>query len=450
MEQKIYKCSMTEHSEIDSISFCVECKIYMCNKCDKYHSELFKNHNQYKLNDYDITDIFTGLCTDENHFVDLQYFCQNHNKLCCAKCITKIKSKENGHHTDCNICLIEDIENTKKNKLKENIKCLDDLSINLDKTIKDIKIIYEKISIKKEELKKNVQIIFTKLRNCLNNREDELLLDIDKIYKDNFLDEDIIKLCEKLPNKINNSLKKGRKLIDDNWKKDNKLNKLINDCLEIEKNIEEINKINETIKKMKTNKEIKFLSNEDEINQICESIKKFGKIKKNYLFNSLIEIDEDLVKSWLNNRNFFAELLFRKSKDGSTPKDFHNKCDNKGITITFIETTKGYKFGGYTELEWDCSRKGKTDKSTFIFSLNKRKKFLAKNNNESINCYEVNGPRFGCTYTYYSDIYFYQTLNKGSCELSKDSTFLTENELTNGEKYWDVKEIEVYKIIYIK
>ena len=173
---------------------------------------------------------------------------------------------------------------------------------------------------------------------------------------------------------------------------------------------------------------------------------KFGKILKS-LFNSSIEIDENLIKSWLDNRNFIAELLFRKTRDGSTPKDFHDKCDNKGITITFIETTKGYKFGGYTELQWDCSSKGKKDKSTFIFSLNNKKKFLARNNNESINCYSVNGPRFG--YVGNSDIYFYQTLNRGSCGITKESTFLTNNELTNGEQYWDVKEIEVYKIIYI-
>ena len=40
------KCSLNEH-KIDSISFCEDCKIYMCNKCEKHHSELFKNHHQY-------------------------------------------------------------------------------------------------------------------------------------------------------------------------------------------------------------------------------------------------------------------------------------------------------------------------------------------------------------------------------------------------------------------
>ena len=93
---------------------------------------------------------------------------------------------------------------------------------------------------------------------------------------------------------------------------------------------------------------IEFISKEDEINQILNSLKKLGEISSKKLFESNINFDERLVEAWLNNRKFEAELLYRKSRDGSTPTDFHNKCDNKGITIIFIETTKGYKFGGYT------------------------------------------------------------------------------------------------------
>ena len=53
---------------------------------------------------------------------------------------------------------------------------------------------------------------------------------------------------------------------------------------------------------------------------------KYRTINENSLkiFDSIIKFDHNLVKSWLNNRNFKSELLFRKSRDGSTPKDFHN------------------------------------------------------------------------------------------------------------------------------
>ena len=88
------------------------------------------------------------------------------------------------------------------NKLNENIKCLENLSTNLQESIKELKIIFEKNEKNKEELKLNIQKIFTKLRNNLNDREDELLLDVDNKFEKLYFGEDIIKESEKLPNKI--------------------------------------------------------------------------------------------------------------------------------------------------------------------------------------------------------------------------------------------------------
>ena len=121
MEKKMKKGCIVDHNEIDAISFCIECKIYMCNKCEKHHSDLFKNqHQNIIIKDKNIDEIFTEICPEENH-TKLIYFCKNHNKLCCAECITKIKYKKNGQHKDCDVCSIEDIENEKKNKLKKKI-----------------------------------------------------------------------------------------------------------------------------------------------------------------------------------------------------------------------------------------------------------------------------------------------------------------------------------------
>ena len=128
----------------------------------------------------------------------------------------------------------------------------------------------------------------------------------------------------------------------------------------------------------------------------------------------------------MGHKNFYTKLLYRKSINGSTPNDFHNKCDNKGTTITFIETTKGYKFGGYTELPWDKSEICKRDKSTFIFSLNHKQKYLARNGN-----------------------YLEDSLDKGESFDNSNCTFTRNRVLTNGEKNWEVKELEVHKIIYL-
>ena len=374
----------------------------------------------------------------------LIYFCKNHNKLCCAFCITKIKDDENGQHKECDVCSIKDIEKEKKNKLKENIENLEKLYLNLQQSINEIKNIFEKIEKDKEEMKTNIQNIFTKFRNELNDKEDKILLEIDKEFEDNFINKNIIKESEKLPNKIKEHLDKG-KLIDNNWK-NNKLNSAINDCINIEENIKDINKINESIAKCKNSKDnnLNVFLNE---NEIIESIKKIS-LNKN-LFESNIEFNQQLVKEWLNNKNFIAKLIFRKTRDGSTTNDFHNKCDNQGITITFIETTKGYKFGGYTELEWERKENSKKDKSTFIFSLNNKQKYTPRNNNGTIYCHQNNCPWFGSPG--YPEIYLQNnTLNKGtSFDNSSYNTFFNGKKLTNGEEYWDVKELEVFKIIYL-
>ena len=110
---------------------------------------------------------------------ELIYFCKTHNELCCAACISKIKGKGNGQHSDCDICFVDDVKDTKKNKLKDNIKKLEELSNSLKQTIVDLKNILEKNEKDKEELKSYIQNIFSKLRNALNDREDELLLEVD-------------------------------------------------------------------------------------------------------------------------------------------------------------------------------------------------------------------------------------------------------------------------------
>ena len=56
-----------------ALTFCQECRILMCNKCDKSHSDLFKNHHIYKL-DKDIKDIFTEFCKEKDHIIELRYF----------------------------------------------------------------------------------------------------------------------------------------------------------------------------------------------------------------------------------------------------------------------------------------------------------------------------------------------------------------------------------------
>ena len=359
------KCSSEIHKDNDAILFCYECKIYMCNKCENLHSQLFKNHHQYKF-EKDANELFTGLCNENNHPHELKYFCKNHNKLCCAECITKFKGNDHGQHSDCTVCSIIDIENEKKNKLNENVICLEELSLNFKQSIKEIKIMLEDIEKSKEEIKINIQSIFTKLRNAINEREDELLLNVDKKFEENFLSENFIKEIDKLPQKVQTSLEKG-KLMEKNWKNNN-LNLSINDCLNIESNINEINQINLKIKEFKKiPNNIQFIHTKD-TNQIFERIKNFGKIYQNP-FSEIIKKEEfDKINEWIGSNNNFI-LKYSALKDGCDPNVFHEKCDDINGCIIICQVEEGDIIGGYISTKIQKKDEFSDDNKAFLFNL---------------------------------------------------------------------------------
>lgn len=93
-------------------------------------------------------------------------------------------------------------------------------------------------------------------------------------------------------------------------------------------------------------------------------------------------------------------LLYRGSRDGFRASDFHSKCDYKSNTITIIETTSGFIFGGYTKLNWNSNSQHYCDPDAFLFSLvNKFKKpFLCRSQSGYICCNWSYGPIFGSGY----------------------------------------------------
>ena len=277
MENQRPKCSKKGHIEIDAISYCQECNKYFCNKCQNMHTELMEDHKIIKLNQKN--EVFIDFCKQPNHNKNkLEFFCKDHNTLCCVACVTKVKKEGYGRHSECNICHLEDIKDEKKDMLKDNINRLEDLSNQMEKAINELKKIFEEINKSKEELKMKVQTIFTKLRTALNEKEDKLLLEIDEEFNKTYFKEALIKESEKLPNKIKKSIEKG-KIIEKEWDENN-LSSLINDCINIENNIQEIKNIHYNIEKSHSNKDsvIYYTTDEEEINKFIDNIQNLGDI----------------------------------------------------------------------------------------------------------------------------------------------------------------------------
>ena len=70
-------------------------------------------------------------------------------------------------------------------------------------------------------------------------------------------------------------------------------------------------------------------------------------------------------------------------------------------------------------MQLDNSGEGKIDKSNFIFSIDKNKKFATRNDNYSIVCASFEGPRFWFSFP---EIYLNGTLDKVQ---SFDTSFCT-------------------------
>ena len=448
------KCSLEEEKEIKAVCFCQECRVYMCNKCENTHLKLFKNyHHCFKL-DKDITEIFTGFCQEAQHNEKLEYFCKNHNKLCCVSCICKIKGKGKGSHSDCNVCFVEDIKEEKKNQLKNNLKNLEELSKEFEKLLNELKEMMNKINENKENLKLEIQKIFTKLRNVINEREDTLLYEVDKQFDEIYFNENIIKENEKLPNKIKSSIEKG-KYLSKEWDNDNNLITIINNCINVENNIKEINKINESMKKCNDSKYLKVIIREQELNTIINSLQIFGKIYiSGIIFNDSLIINknniyiENLI-SWINStKKFKTELLYRKSRDGDDYETFHRLCDKQGTTIVLIKSNEGFIIGGYTPLNWDTNSGWIKDNDTFVFSLTNGKVFRkSAKSTDSIWCTKY-GP-------YFAEFGFRErgkkNMSQGYFLYSTTLYFENFNAILPNEgrdRFFDVDEVEIYKIVF--
>ena len=327
------KCSFEEHKDIDAISYCSKCDIYVCEKCKDYHNNLInRNHNQIFNKENN------EICLEKNHQEKLEYFCRTHNKLCCRACVTKIKGLGNGQHSECDICFVKDITDERKNILEQNIIYLKNNRTSFDSLINKLKQAYKEISDKKEKLKIRIQKFFTKIRNEINKREDQLLLIVEQVYENYFFNKNFSKDIDKIENKLNLSINKGM-LVSNEYNND-EINfiSLINDCILIEDCIKEINYLKENYEKYEKNETlaIDLKLKEEEIN-FLNNIKNLGNIyTNNFFFKFKFFIDE---YNYTNRKYIIIGEKENVAKKMTEDNQFTLiRCENK------LELNKIYKW----------------------------------------------------------------------------------------------------------
>ena len=141
--------------------------------------------------------------------------------------------------------------------------------------------------------------------------------------------------------------------------------------------------------------------------------------------------DMNRIKEWISpGKDIKFKLLFKKSRDGNTTKDFHDLCDNKGKTLIIIETTEGRKFGGVTYDNWDTNNGWRKNPKDFVFSLDLNKKYNYSGSGYTTVGDITYGFAFGDYRTSAVDICFNnKSLNDGISNSSP--SFKTNKELNN-------------------
>jgi hypothetical protein len=89
-------------------------------------------------------------------------------------------------------------------------------------------------------------------------------------------------------------------------------------------------------------------------------------------------------------------LLYSGHLHGWNVKDFHDRCDSKGRTVSLFQIKDGDCIGGYTSQCWESpeSWKLKADSSAFLFNLTRSCHFPSKATGKDIFCSSSYGPCF--------------------------------------------------------
>ena len=375
------------------------------------HEQLIKEEKEIKDKlDNEVTKIKSKL---EEHLSLANSLIRNYEKI--NKGIQGLKKEEQNQ----NIKLLKNL--TYVSKLNKNQKEMNNITQILMKNLKldfiDDNIKYEEYYFNGLSIPKDIQVSDIKLNSCnVSWKIDDLnILNIDK-------------------NKIKYKIE---------IRKEN----------EQFKSIYEDKNMNYNITKLEsnTNYELRICTIYDNtISNYSDSVK-FKTLLDSILLNETKKGDECLNKiyEWTGGKNM--ELLYRGTRDGMSGDAFHNKCNNKGPTISLFKNEKGYIFGGYASIDWQGGNGDyKSAPDSFIFTLTNMYNISPTkfpNSDTSYSIYDCSsyGPTFGgghdivvfsSNYTNFP-ISYKDVLGKGY------SIFKGDNDNYN----FNLKEIEVFKLI---
>ena len=228
----------------------------------------------------------------------------------------------------------------------------------------------------------------------------------------------------------------------------NKIKELEYIKLKYEQEIKDLKLQSAKKSEVKEEKEVKV-----EIKKEAPKIEKkhvFGEKTQKYKVKGDIIHNKDeieLITRKINkvNKKITLNLIYKATVDSDKASAFHEKCDSAKSSLVLVETDEGKRFGGFTTSSWSGDCVDKKDEDAFVFSLDKMKVYPNIPDEDAIGCYPKYGPIFlGCQIRIYDNAF-----TKGGTTFEKGLNFNTQEdyELTDGNREFKVKEIEVYEVV---
>ena len=165
----------------------------------------------------------------------------------------------------------------------------------------------------------------------------------------------------------------------------------------------------------------------------------------------------DRIDDKVNIRNEFTrelylphkfKLLLRGSRDGFTPKKFHELCNNVSCTVTFIKV-KGTEeiLGGYNPLMWKSSGGWTQSKNSFIFSFKNNNNFKDQilSHVDNIQQAIYFHPRRGPSFT--TDLFISSRINSRNYHTCYCKLTNYKKEIRDTSANFSIEDYEVFQIL---
>ena len=159
-----------------------------------------------------------------------------------------------------------------------------------------------------------------------------------------------------------------------------------------------------------------------------------------------------MLLDWMKGDGSDGELnlLYRGSRDGFKAEAFHCRCDDKGCTLTIIETVDGKVIGGYSNAPWSSRGVYSAANKAFLFALSgsgispTKMNLKDANNQRAVTHLATRGPIFGSSEAANPFELAAMDVNGSKVYLKSGQNYLPWP-LTDGIS--TIKEIDVFQVI---